>query len=144
MLGVHDCVGTGDCREARISLALSLAEDPDDTAVRVFLAYTQMEAGELDEAISNLRYLADARAPSTVHAMLGSCYSQKGIFEEARLAFDAAEARPDRTPALQRRRAQLEMAAEEDGQATIYAREALALDPDDLVAASILLEAGRK
>ena len=140
LLEAHTCLSGGDCSKAVKLLTPVVSAAPEDVAARVFLAQAQAAEGDLQEALINLRYVASESAPSTVYALLGSLYAQLDMVEEARLAYDEAEARPDRTPALQRRRAQLEVIARETKQAEIYARKARALDPDDLIAAGILLE----
>jgi len=142
VLGILHCEGTGNCDDAVQALSRVLVEDPDDEGVRVYLAMGQMEKGDIEGAIENLRHVADEDAPSTVHALLGDCYATQGVIEEARLAFDAADQRPDRTPALNRRRAVLELQANERSQAQTYAKKARALDADDILSAGILLETG--
>ena len=142
ILDAHSCFGTGSCGGAVTSLSNALAEEPDDEPVRVFLAMAQMENGDWAKAIDQLRDIADEDAPATVHGLLGECYAELGMMEEARAAYVAAEQRPDRTPALQRRRAELELLVKDYGQAQTYARKARALDGDDMKSAGILLETG--
>ena len=142
ILDAHSCFGTGSCGAAVTSLSNALAEEADDEPVRVFLAMAHMENGQWAKAVDQLREIADEDAPATVHGLLGECYAQLGMVEEARAAYAAAEQRPDRTPALQRRRAELELMVKDYGQAQSYARKARALDDDDMKSAGILLETG--
>ena len=131
--------GTGSVISAMSSSQLRLLQAQQrerDTTVLL------KQKGDLEGAIENLRHVADEDAPSTVHALLGDCYASQGVIEEARLAFDAADQRPDRTPALNRRRALLELQANERSQAQTYAKKARALDADDILSAGILLETG--